>query len=123
MNIRATRKLIRLLNTQTTTGTFDEPHWEKPNTKPFYWDFGTISEFCNCQTNGCAIGLAYWARMIPDLSLESLATILDLDHHTAHKIFMSSLFYPDTKDYTEITPKMVSRKLEELLILQEAESL
>lgn len=130
------RKLYRLLNLmQTQNGQLLRSQLQGPTCKSttthFNFDMETIySDHGSCGSAGCAIGLMYWAGMIPDTLDETVEQCLGIDQDTLDRIFYGknrsdgerSYYYGQNGYLSHVTPDQVARELEKLLGAQGLEA-
>ena len=114
MNANNIRKLIRLIASRQVNET-GESTWQTKKGK-FTWNFDiTIASHDECSSVGCLVGLAYASELIPDYGRNEITTFTGLDYHTVARVFYDQDYYLND-DQQKVTPEMVSRELEELLI-------
>ena len=117
MNANNIRKLIRLIASRQVNEN-GESTWQTKKGK-FTWDFTmtmhTILEPVGCGSVGCLVGLAYASELIPDYGRNEIITFTGLDNYTVARVFYDQDYYIND-DRQKVTPEMVSRELEKLLI-------
>jgi hypothetical protein len=115
------RKLIKLIASRQVENNVST--WQTKKGK-FTWDFSRVIEpqgsSIGCDSVGCLVGLAYANELIPAYYREDITDFTGLDSRTVANIFYNKNdYYPVQEDANfndEITPEMVSRELEKLLI-------
>jgi hypothetical protein len=115
MNANNIRKLIKLIASRQVENNVST--WQTKEGK-FTWDFDTtIASHNECSSVGCLIGLAYANELIPNYGRNEITTFTGLDYHTVSRIFYNhDDNYRVGRYWQNVTPEMVSRELEKLLI-------
>jgi hypothetical protein len=118
MNANNIRKLIKLIASRKVSEN-GENTWQTKKGK-FTWDFSTTIEpkgSIGCGSVGCLVGLAFANELTPDYSRDEITTFTGLDDYTVGRVFYNRHDnYRVGDDWQNITPEMVSRELEKLLI-------
>jgi hypothetical protein len=119
MNANNIRKLIKLIASREVSEN-GESTWQTKKGK-FTWDFGIpIIEpkgSKGCGSVGCLVGLAFANELIPYYGRNEIITFTDLDDYTVARVFYNRHDnYHVGDDWRNVTPEMVSRELEKLLI-------
>jgi hypothetical protein len=122
MNANNIRKLIKLIASRQVENNVST--WQTKKGK-FTWDFLRVIEpegsSIGCDSVGCLVGLAYANELIPAYYREDITDFTDLDSRTVANIFYNKNDYYSVQEDANfndelITPEMVSRELEKLLI-------
>ena len=115
MNANNIRKLIKLIASRKVSEN-GESTWQT-NKGKFTWAFEVVVIPSNCGSVGCLVGLAYSNKLIPDYTRESITTFTLLDDYTVARVLYNRHDnYHVGDDWRNVTPEMVSRELEKLLI-------
>jgi hypothetical protein len=122
MNANNIRKLIKLIASRQVENNVST--WQMKKGK-FTWDFLRVIEpegsSIGCDSVGCLVGLAYANELIPAYYREDITDFTGLDSRTVANIFYNKNDYYSVQEDANfndklITPEMVSRELEKLLI-------
>lgn len=111
-----------------TSGDYTKARYQHKKYKHIYWDFedfltdGLQDKGCGCASVGCALGSAYMINLfnVPkgiDKDIfysDKIAKYLGLDDTTFYALFFWSEYY-NTPCMSEVTPHMVSKKLQKII--------
>jgi hypothetical protein len=118
MNANNIRKLIKLIASRQVNEN-GESTWQT-NKGKFTWDFSTVIEpkgSIGCGSVGCLVGLAYKNELIPYTGRYEITVFTGLSDYIVARVFYNRHDnYHVGDDWQKITPEMVSRELEKLLI-------